>query len=175
VCTITRPDGTQLFSERPYEVLQPLEQKADKVKAQIPPFDIIPINPDDDPEKWNVAWPELGDDASYEDQRKVAYRSVRLGGGIVVFYSTIFTPLAIETERLKTQAVVLHDFFRRNYEVWIGYHAILQDSNRQQNGPELERVLEGERANVAAMEVKQALKTAELMRKLMKEQAVNAE
>ena len=173
-CTITRPDGTQLVASRAYEVLVPLEERADKVKAQVPPFDIIPINPDDQPEKWNVAWPELGDDASYDQQRKVAYRPVRLGGGITVYYSTIFTPFAAETERLKIQSQVLHDLFRRNYEVWIGYHAILQDSDRPQNGPELERLLEAERAHVASMEVKQALRTAELMRKLMKE-SVSAE
>ena len=173
-CTITRPDGTQLVASRAYEVLVPLEERADKVKAQVPPFDIIPINPDDQPEKWNVALPELGDDASYDQQRKVAYRPVRLGGGITVYYSTIFTPFAAETERLKIQSQVLHDLFRRNYEVWIGYHAILQDSDRPQNGPELERLLEAERAHVASMEVKQALRTAELMRKLMKE-SVSAE
>jgi hypothetical protein len=169
-CTITRPDGTQLVATRAYEVLTPLEEKADKIKTQVPPFEIIPINPDDQPEQWNVAWPEVGDDASYDQQRKVAYRPVRLAGGITVYYSTIFTPFAAETERLKNQSSqVLHDLFRRNYEVWIGYHAILQDSNRPQNGPELERLLETERAHVAYMEVKQALKTAELMRKLMKE------
>lgn len=170
VCTITRPDGTQLLAERPYEVLPPLEQQANKVKAQVPPFDIIPINPDDHEDKWNFAWPELGNDASYEDLRKVAYRPVRVGGGIIVYYSTIFTPFAAEMDRLKTQSQVLHDLFRRNYEVWIGYHAILQDSNRKQNGLELEQLLEAERAHVASMEVKQALKIAELMRKLLKEE-----
>jgi hypothetical protein len=168
-CTITRPDGTQLAASRAYEVLTPLVEKADKVKAQVPPFDIIPINPDDQPERWNVAWPELGDDASYDQQRKVAYRPVRLAGGVTVYYSTIFTPFAAETERLKAQSQVLHDLFLRNYEVWIGYHAILQDSSRPQNGSEVEQLLEGERAHVASMEVKQALRTAELMRKLMKE------
>jgi len=175
ICTITRPDGSQLVATRPYEVLPALEEKAEKAKTQVPPFEIIPINPDDHPEQWNVAWPELGDDATYDQQRNVAYRAVRLAGGITVYYSTIFTPFAAETERLKNQSSVLHDLFRRNYEVWIGYHAILQDSNRPADGPEIDRLLEGERAHVASMEVKQALRTAELMRKLMREEAVTSE
>jgi hypothetical protein len=72
-------------------------------------------------------------------------------------------------EKLKMQSSTLMDFFRTNYEVWIGYHAILQESTR--TGPSaqldenlLERILEDDRTRVARVQVKEALKLAELMK-----------
>jgi hypothetical protein len=70
------------------------------------------------------------------------------------------------------------DFFDMNYKVWIGYHAILQLNSQQNDAIEsdehqgkIDSEREKERALVAQMQVKQALKSAELMLALSKQKA----
>jgi hypothetical protein len=66
-----------------------------------------------------------------------------------------------------------------NYQVWIGYHAILQFKSQvaetfaegvetELDDELMERERENERSRVATMQVKQALKSAELMMKVSK-------
>lgn len=93
-----------------------------------------------------------------------------------VFYSTIFTPFREEVEKLKIHTPALSEFFRTNYEIWIAYHAILQVNSKIEAREDvdedvLERLLEDDRIRVARMQVKQAYKTAELMRSAIIEQA----
>jgi len=74
----------------------------------------------------------------------------------------------------------LAQLFRQHYKIWIGYHAILQFQQRaaitglseEQEG-ELDRTLERERALVAEMQVKQAIKTAELQKQMMAKNSVD--
>jgi len=176
IATITRPDGSQLKDQVEFEVLPALEERAKKEKGYIPPFEIIPINPEDHPEPWGTVWPDLGDEATLEDQGSVAYKPLKVGGGINVYYSTIFAPFKEQVEALKPKSAALSELFRTNYEIWIGYHAILQENSRigeKENVSDevLERLLESDRIRVARMQVKQALHTAELMEKAMQMQA----
>jgi hypothetical protein len=108
----------------------------------------------------------------------VAYKPDKQTGGINVYYSTVFEPFAYEMERLTTRAPALVELFRRNYEIWIAYHAILQveDGNMPTADGDIkeevmERMLEEERVRVATTQVKQAIRTAEIMHELMKRQA----
>ena len=151
-------------------VLAGQEQKTKKAKGLVPQFDVIPINPTDDPEQWTAAWPLLGEDASEDDLASVAYKPVSVGGGIVVYYSTIFGPFTEQMEKLKGEAAAMPSLFRTNYEIWIGYHAILQENARAEmkaeiDDEQLESILEEDRTRVAKMQVKQARSTADLMRK----------
>jgi hypothetical protein len=176
VVTITRPNGSQLTDEVEFEVLPAVEKGTKKEKGYIPPFEIIPINPDDHPEKWGMVWPDLDEETTPENQASVAYRPIEMAGGINVYYSTIFAPFMEQVEKLKLQSPELSEFFRTNYEIWIGYHAILQVSSKVEarqdvDGDVLQRLLEDDRARVARMQVKQAHRTAELMRSVMREQA----
>ena len=72
---------------------------------------------------------------------------------------------------------MLSDLFRGQYEIWIAYHAILQENARKGqrslslDEDTLEQLLEADRVCVARMQVKQALRTADLMRKLMNDAA----
>jgi hypothetical protein len=168
--SITKPDGVQLTDSVEFEVLPALEQKTKKAKGMVPPFDVNPINPTDDPAQWATAWPDLGDEASEEELTSVAYKPVSAGGGIVVYYSTIFTPFREQMEKLKDEAAALPALFQTNYAVWIGYHAILQENARTEVKPEIEdeqldSILEQDRTRVAKMQVKQAFSTAQLMHK----------
>jgi hypothetical protein len=177
VVTITRPDGYQLKDEIDFEVLPAIEETAKEEKGYVPPFEIIPVNPDDYAELWGTVWPDLSDErVTPEDQARVAYRAVRMGGGINVYYSTIFGPFKEISEGLKTKSATLSELFVTNYAVWIGYHAILQESSRTASKEDiseetLERLLEADRIRVARMQVKQALRAAELMERLLKDRA----
>ncbi|WP_422930856.1 hypothetical protein [Singulisphaera sp. PoT] len=172
VVTITKPDGTQLTDEVNFEVLAPLEERTKKSKGFVPQFDVIAINPIDDPEQWAAAWPHLSEDVTDEEQSGVAYKPISAGGGIVVYYSTVFGPFKDQLEKLKVEAAALPSLFRTNYEIWIGYHAILQENARgdmkaEIDDEQLENILEEDRTRVAKMQVKQARSTADLMNKSM--------
>jgi hypothetical protein len=174
VVTLTKLDGTQLTDMTEFEVLPAFEHRVKKAKGLVPQFEIIPINPVDDPEKWAAAWPYQGDDATPEELASVAYKPVSVGGGIIVYYSTIFRPFQEQMERLKGESPALPALFRDNYEIWIGYHAILQENSRGDikailAEEELETILEEDRVRVARMQVKQARSTAELIQKTMRD------
>ena len=152
-----------------------MEEKTKKAKGLIPPFEIIPINPIDDAEQWVGVWPDLGDEAGMEEQASVAYRPLKVGHGINVYYSTIFSPFKDQVEKLKSESPAMADLFRTNYEIWIGYHAILQENTRNMAKAEiadeiLDRLLEVDRIRVAQMQVKQAMRTAELTQRAMRDQ-----
>jgi len=178
VFTITRPDGTQLTDEIPFAVLEALDEPSKKERGVVPPFDIIPINPYDEAEAWSMVWPELNEDSAQKELESVAYRPLRISGAIKVYYSTIFAPFRAQVEKLKAESGVLSELFRTNYEVWIGYHAILQENGRPNGfgveGDILERLLELDRMRVAQMQVRQATRTAELMQQAMRAQAASA-
>lgn len=168
IVTITRPDGSQLTGSRAFEVLPVLERPARKSAAQVPPFEIQPIGPEDT-ERWELLWPDdLGDS---DRQRAHAYKAVVLEGKTVVFYSTAFGPFAEAMEKLKTSSPMLVDTFEVNYSVWIGYHAILQQQAQSARSEDigdeekLESLRDQERSVVARMQVRQALTMTELMRK----------
>lgn len=171
VVSLTKPDGTQLADEIEFEILPQLEETTKKTKGLVPQFDVIPINPTDDMEQWAAAWPDLDENASQVELTSVAYKPVSVGGGIVVYYSTIFAPFATQMEKLKQEAAAMPTLFRNNYEIWIGYHAILQENARSEmpaiQDEELEAILENDRIRVAKMQVKQAHSTATLMHKAM--------
>lgn len=73
IVSLTKPDGSQLTDSVQFEVHEPLEAKAKKIRGQVPPFDIFPVNPDDEPEKWTLIWPNLGDEVGRDKQASVAY------------------------------------------------------------------------------------------------------
>jgi hypothetical protein len=175
IVTLTKLDGSQLSDTTGFEIFPPQEEKVKSAKGQVPPFEIIPINPDDDAQVWAMVWPDLSEGAAVEQQETVAYRPMRIGGGITVYYSTIFAPFKEHVDRLKIQSPTLRDLFRTNYEIWIGYHAILQESSRTGTNAQidenvLERLFEEDRTRVARVQVKEASKIAELTKATIEHQ-----
>ena len=172
VVTLTLQDGTQLVDQTEFEVKAAIEERTKKIKGEIPPFEIRAINPEDHQADWATAWPALSDETDAAKQAAVAYSPVEAGGKTIVYYSTIFGPFKEETDRLKNAPVGQGEMFKTNYEIWIAYHAILQKNEPREKAfsePEaMDRHQEQERALVARMQIKQALKTAELMRALQK-------
>lgn len=178
IATITRPDGSQLSDEVPFEIQPARQAPAKPEKGMVPPFRIIPVSPEDE-EEWTTVWPNLGEDATQEEQAKVAYKPMNVNGEILVYYSTIFAPYRQMLDSLKSQGETAAQFFDNGYQVWIGYHAILQESAKKDQSSdmdidELDAVWEEDRIRVAQMQVKQALQTARLREELLKAQAETA-
>lgn len=175
---ITRLDGTQIIDSSDYEVLPELQKETKPNKGIVPPFEVLPISPEDD--NWGLVWPDL--EETQDKIRSVAYKATaKPDGTIIVYYSTVFYPFSEQIEKLKTQSDALLNLFETNYKIWIGYHAILQQKEEHHvpSGMDegvYEYLLETERVRVAQVQVKQALRAAELIHRLSKEQnAVVAE
>lgn len=178
IATVTRPDGSQLSDEVPFEIQPARQAPAKPDKGMVPPFRIVPVSPEDE-EKWTTVWPNLGEGATPEQQAEVAYKPMNVSGEIRVYYSTVFAPYRQMLDSLKSQGETAAQFFDNSYQVWIGYHAILQESakkdqSREVNIDDLDAVWEEDRIRVAQMQVKQALQTARLREELLKAQAQTA-
>ncbi len=178
IFTLTKPDGTQLTEEIEFLVLPEKESKSREKQGYIPPFDIKPINPDDDPALWELVWPDYGEGVTEEVQKKVAYRPVSGGEEVVVYYSTVFQSFKKQIDYLKASSPNLVETFRTQYEIWVAYHAILQDISDKNNTSGfdedvLDKIEEEERIRVATMQVKQAFGTAQITNELIKSKAIN--
>jgi hypothetical protein len=180
IATITLPSGAQLSSEIPFEILPAVEQSAKKSTGSVPPFEILPVDPDND--AWGSVWPEdIWPSVSGEaavDQAKVAYRTLRMQGKTFVYYSTAFEPYAAVVERLKHEGGGKLDLFNTAYTVWIAYHAIMQDRGRPKELDNLEeadreRILDQERQTVARVQIRQSIRELEL--RLAAKSAVQAD
>jgi hypothetical protein len=172
ITTLTKPDGSQLVAKVGFEVLAAREERAKREKRPIPNFDILPVDPDADRETFDAVWENVA------QVDTVAYKAIRTSGGIIVYYNTAFGPYAEQIGRLKLQPTMVA-LFDNNYKIWIGYHAIIQQDQQRLTGKplldiqeeQLSSVREEERALVAEMQVKQALKVAELQSAALKQKS----
>lgn len=165
IVTLTKPDGSQLESRVLFELLPAQEKESKKSTGYVPPFEIKPISPDDS-ERWNVLWEDDKDDS--ELQAKHAYKVLEAGGTVTVFYSVIFAPYKEAIEKLTITNSARVPIFDTNYQIWIGYHAILQSQQPVQESTGisdeiLEQIQEIERQTVARVQVRQALRIAGLL------------
>lgn len=172
--SLTLPNGDQMKDEIEYEILEAVEKPAKEEKGFIPDFDVLPTTPGDD--KWKKAWEAIPEDS--EERFSVAYATRKIGNKTIVFYSTVYPHFKTTIDKLKILSSPLLKFFETNYKVWVGYHGILQynaqeneifDSEEQKEKIESER--EKDRTLIAQMQVKQALKSSELMLTLAKQKA----
>ena len=168
IVTLTKPDGSQLKDSRAFEVLPVLEKPARKAQSQVPPFEIEPISPEN-AETWEALWPEdMGDP---DRQSTHGYKVLGAQGKTIVYYSTVFGPYAEMVDKLKATGGTSPETFTVNYEIWIGYHAILQHQSKskrsifEDDDEKIDALLDEERALVARMQVRQALMMTDLMRK----------
>lgn len=168
---ITRLDGTQIIDSIDYEILPEIEKPTKQNKGNVPPFDVRPVSPDED--TWRlIVWSNL--EETDEKIKSVAYKPIIQGDGtIIVYYSTVFPPFNYQVEKLKLQSEALLNLFETNYKIWIGYHAILQhNENHKGDDDAQDKLFEEERVRVAQIQVKQAIKSAELLHRISKEQLV---
>jgi hypothetical protein len=135
--------------------------------AQVPDFEVLPISPDNDDDiaRWNQLWPQH-ETAPRETKSEVAYKVFASATKTIVYYSTAFAPYQERVERLKSKSAAHAELFEENYQIWIGYHAILQLPGEQQADENQLVVLEAERCRVAQVQARVAEEMAEMQRRL---------
>lgn len=168
--TLDLPDGSQLADHLPYEILPPRESGIKTTRGLVPQFDIQGLDPEESPEHFYRIWDYL--DPEKDDLSAVAYKVVETGSSIVVYYSKTFGPYRKRWDAIMEKQPSLATPFVQNYEIWIGYYAILQwqqhmmdEELAQFEDGILDRLLDRESALVAEVQAKQALTVADLQRR----------
>jgi hypothetical protein len=156
MASLIKPDGNNLSDTLNYEILPKREFPLVQGKGLAPSIELISLHPEEDHEEFDAIWDFLTDE---EERMKVAYRAIQHPDKISVYYSTAFPPYAIQYERFKAHPHLL-SHFNHHYQLWIGYHAILQleqrtliDVDSDISEAQLERILDHERTRVALMQV----------------------
>lgn len=160
------PNGGELRSAIRFEVCAPVDGGDKGKKGKVPDFEIVPISPDreEDMDAWVQLWPHH-ENASRPTKAEVAYKVLTAGGKTIVYYSTGHGPYVERLERMNSKSRVLAELFDENYQVWIGYHAILQLHDDQQADEDTAVAMEAERCRVAQVQLRVAVELAELQRK----------
>lgn len=161
------PNGGELRSTIRYEMCAPVEAGDKGKRGRVPDFEIVPISPDreEDVDTWMQLWPQH-ENASRIKKAEVAYKVLKAGDKTIVYYSTGYGPYVERLERMTGKSRALGQLFDENYQVWIGYHAILQlpaDQQADENGA---AAMEEERCRVAQVQLRVAAELAELHRKI---------
>ena len=136
-------------------VVQAAERHVKRTLGEIPHFDIVPISPSDN--VFTQIWPDA------PDPSKLAYKPVRTPNGIMVFYNVEYAGLTQVLAKTKLKPRTYQDHLRTTYEVWIGYHAILQEYAEALGLDPLiaEPMLEQERCRVAQVQAMEAYQATE--------------
>src|SRR5207245_217008 len=92
------------------------------------PFTVLPVSPEQ-VEIWADLWPHLSEGVTADEQSVVAYKAMKAGAEIKVYYSTVFEPYRAMIDRLKLENPALAPLFETSYAVWVGYH--VKANNRQ--------------------------------------------
>lgn len=183
IATLTRPDGRQLQSSLPFEILAQLPEPARRSLGQVPPFEVLPINPtaDEDQEIWAQLWPQLADETDMAKLSAVAYRTQAIGEKRIVYFNVAFGPFRQMEDGYLTKSPVFAEMFRVQYKIWVGYHALLQEADSADERAEagdsdlVERTLSEETVRVATMQAKQAAQFVELKKLTLKPREDEAE
>lgn len=159
------PNGGELRSAISFEVTAPVDAGDKGKKGKVPDFEIVAISPDkeEDVDTWMQLWQHEG--ASRTKKAEVAYKVLKAGDKTVVYYSTGYGPYVERLERMMAKSKGLAELFDENYQVWIGYHAILQLPADQQADEASAEVMEEERCRVARVQIRVAEQLSELQRK----------
>lgn len=160
------PNGGELRSAIRFEITAPIDAGNKGKKGKVPDFEIVAISPDneDDVDTWMQLWPQH-EGVSRTKKSEVAYKVLKAGDKTVVYYSTGYGPYVERLERMNTKSKVIAELFDENYQVWIGYHAILQLPADQHADESSAEVMEEERCRVAQVQLRVAEQLAELQRK----------
>lgn len=159
------PDESTLRSAIPFEVAAPVSDGSKGTRGNIPDFEVIPISPDnqDHSSLWGQLW--LHEGASRVTKAEVAYKVLTAGEKIIVYYSTGYGPYVERVKNMKSRPKSLAKLFEENYQIWIGYHAILQLPDEKQAPDDQLEALEHERCRVAQVLLRVASELAELQSK----------
>lgn len=166
---LSTPNGGDMRSTIRFEVTAPVDSGDQGKRGKVPDFDILPISPDkdDDEDTWMQLWPQH-EGKSRTTKSEVAYKVLSTGSKTIVYYSTAYGPYTERLERINSKSKALAELFDENYQVWIGYHAILQLPADQQADESGLEAMEAERCRVAQIQLRVAEQLSELQRRVAK-------
>lgn len=161
------PNGGELRSAIRFEVAAPIDAGDKGKKGKVPDFEIVAISPDkeEDVDTWMQLWPQH-EGASRTKKAEVAYKVLKAGDKTVVYYSTGYGPYVERLEHMNSKSKALAELFDENYQVWIGYHAILQFPADNAADELYSETMEAERCRVAQVQLRVATELAELHRRV---------
>lgn len=163
------PNGGEMRSAVPYKLLPPIDGGNTGKRGKIPDFEVLPISPDDDADidVWNQLWPEH-ESALRAKKAEVAYKVLKAANKTIVYYSVAYGPYVERLERMHSRSTALAQSFDETYQIWIGYHAILQLPDDQQADAAKADAMEAERCRVAQVQLRVAAEFAELQQKMLR-------
>jgi hypothetical protein len=176
IAALTKPNGEQLSAEIAVKVGEPTEDKAEEGMDRIPNFEVLPVSPSN-PEVWNMVWPEYPVETTPESElTKLAYRSMKAGETLYIYYSTVFKDFAELHEKYAHRGQLVNAL-QTDYEVWTAFHAVTQHLAPpvEEFGlltEEMDKIAEAERTRFGQVQAKQSLVAAN--RKIAMERAVKA-
>ncbi|HWE75559.1 MAG TPA: hypothetical protein VG328_20535 [Stellaceae bacterium] len=143
-----------------YIIVDPPKKTERKKVANVPDFDVIPV---DGPEDAN--WRFFPEDANASD---VASAAEMDSGVLRIYYSLVYPQFASEVRSLEVKDPKLARTFRARYEVWLAVHSLLlyQDQVSQEQDitsiseEVAENIEQRERTRIAALAVLMAKREA---------------
>lgn len=164
IASLTKPNGEQLQASVVCAVVEPLKDKSEEGSGSVPDFEVIAVSPRD-AEAWSMVWPELPPDNTPEERLvQVAYRPLKVGDGLFVYYSTVFQPFAELREKYAHRGPLVNAY-QSDFEVFTAYHAITQYLDDPLEGLDTEmaeRLAEAERTRFGKVQSKQSWRSANL-------------
>jgi hypothetical protein len=163
------PSGGEFRSAVGYEITAPVYAGEKGKRGKVPDFEVLPISPDkeDDVDLWVQLWPQH-EGASRAKKSEAAYKVLKSNEKTVVYYSIGYGPYVERLERMNAKSKALAGLFDENYQIWIGYHAILQLPAEQKADESESEAMEDERRRVAQVQLRVAEEMSELQRKASK-------
>lgn len=95
----------------------------------LPPFEIVPIDPDND--LWETLdWPLETND--------VASGTIKNGGILIIYYSTVYPKYAEKLKAYERRDSVMAASFTKKYEVWLAAHSLLLEHDKNEKHTRIE-------------------------------------
>lgn len=111
-----------LFDERSVVIIEQPPASDPSRQLTLPPFDVVPINPD------NTMWETLQWPLEINE---VASAAIEDGRILTIYYSTVYPKFAERLKSYERRDSALAASFTKKYEVWLAAHSLLLENDRK--------------------------------------------
>ena len=140
------PGRTTLTDSRNLTVIAAPPSKPSKQQIVMPPFEVRPVEDQDDP-MWNtLCWPD--------DANLVASAGVPEEGRLIVYYSRIFPYFGQQFDYFEGRDAGLAASFEARYKIWLAVHSLILDKGQEDTHADeevAERMERSERCRMATI------------------------
>ena len=126
---LSAPGLPVLSDERPFTVVAAPPARSGRRQISLPPFDIRPLQPDTDEQKWiELGWPE--------DVVAIASSAEMEDGEMIVYYNAAFPKYLARYSAFERRDTAKANSFKSHYEIWLVVHSLLIQNEQQIQTPE---------------------------------------